>query len=348
MRAFQYANPTTLEEAIALLAAGGSAAAALAGGTDLLSLMKDDVERPERLVNLKSIAALRGVERGADGALRIGAMATLDELLASPAAATHAALAQAVDGIRSPQLRAMGTVGGELLQRPRCWYYRAGFGLLALRDGRSMVTDGDHRYHAVLGTEGPAWFVHASSLAPPLQALGARARIAGPDGEREIALQDLYRVPAREGEREHTLQSGEILTEIVVPATTARSAVYEVRQREALDWPLAAAAVAVEIDGDTVRAARVVLGHVAPTPYEAAGAAAAVVGKTLSDQTIAAAAEAAVAGARPLSGNGYKVQLARVATRRALAAVLGAEEMRAEGMLDSMPAGRAVLGGREV
>jgi xanthine dehydrogenase YagS FAD-binding subunit len=327
MRAFQYANPSTVEEAVAALAAGGGAAAPLAGGTDLLSLMKDDVERPERLVNLKSIASMRGIERAADGSLRIGALATIDDLFASEEVAAYPSLLQAADGIRSPQLRVMGTVGGELLQRPRCWYYRAGFGLLALRDGTSMVEIGDNRYHAILGTQGPAWFVHASSLAPPLVALGARVRVAGANGESERPLAELYRVPAREGEREHTLGPAEILTAIVVPAGAAeqRSATYEVRQREAMDWPLAAAAVALEMDGDKVQSARVVLGHVAPTPYDAVDAARALAGKKLDDATIAAAGDAAVAVARPLSGNAYKVQLARVATRRALLRAAGRE-----------------------
>ena len=273
MRAFSYANPTTIEDAVALLQAGGGKAIALAGGTDLLSLMKDDVERPETVVNLKSIASMRGIERAKDGALRIGALATIDELLANEAAVAHPSLAHAADGIRSPQLRAMGTVGGELLQRPRCWYYRAGFGLLAQRDGRSMVVDGDNRYHAILGTEGPAYFVSASSLAPALIALGARVRIVGPKGSREATLAEIYRAPAKEGERETTLAAGEILTEVLVPKTAARSATYEVRQHESLDWPLAAAAVALEMDGDTVTSARVVLGHVAPTPFVADGAA---------------------------------------------------------------------------
>jgi xanthine dehydrogenase YagS FAD-binding subunit len=268
---------------------------------------------------------MRGVGRTADGALRIGALATIDDLLTSKEAAEHPALAHAADGIRSPQLRGMGTVGGELLQRPRCWYYRAGFGLLAQRDGRSMVVDGDHRYHAILGTEGPAYFVNASSLAPPLIALGARVKIAGPKGQREATLAELYRVPAREGERETTLAPGEILTEILVPKTTARSATYEVRQHESMDWPLAAAAVALEMNGDTVKTARVVLGHVAPTPFDATAAAQAIAGKKLDDGTIAAAGDAAVAGARPLPRNGYKVQLARVATRRALLRAAGKE-----------------------
>ena len=325
MRAFQYANPGTAEEAVALLLAGGGKAVVLAGGTDLLSLMKDDVERPETVVNLKSVASMRGIERAKDGALRIGALATIDELLANEEAAAHPSLAHAADGIRSPQLRAMGTVGGELLQRPRCWYYRAGFGLLAQRDGRSMVVDGDNRYHAILGTEGPAYFVSASSLAPALIALGARVRIVGPKGAREATLAEIYRAPAQEGERETTLAAGELLTDVLVPKTAARSATYEVRQHESLDWPLAAAAVALEMDGDTVTSARVVLGHVAPTPFVADGAAKALAGKRLDDATIAAAGDAAVVGARPLSGNAYKVQLARVATRRALLRAAGKE-----------------------
>jgi xanthine dehydrogenase YagS FAD-binding subunit len=188
-----------------------------------------------------------------------------------------------------------------------------------------MVVDGDNRYHAVLGTEGPAWFVHASSLAPPLIALGARVRIAGPKGVREAPLEQLYRVPQRDGERETTLDAAEIVTDIVVPKTAARSAVYEVRQHESMDWPLAAAAVALDVDGETVKAARVVLGHVAPIPLLATGADAALAGSTLDDAAMAKAGDAAVAGARPLSGNAYKVQLARVAVRRALLRVSGRE-----------------------
>jgi xanthine dehydrogenase YagS FAD-binding subunit len=323
MRAFRYANPTTVEDAVALLSAGAGRAVALAGGTDLLSLMKDDVERPETVVNLKSISSMRGIERTRDGGLRVGALATIEELLANEEAAAHPSLAHAADGIRSPQLRAMGTVGGELLQRPRCWYYRAGFGLLAQREGRSMVVDGDNRYHAILGTEGPAFFVSASSLAPALIALGARVAIAGPKGTREAALAEIYRAPAKEGERETTLVDGEILVEVLVPESGARSAAYEVRQHESLDWPLAAAAVALEMNGDMVKSARIVLGHVAPTPFVADGAAKALTGRKLDDATLAAAGDAAVAGARPLSGNGYKVQLARVATRRALLRAAG-------------------------
>jgi len=224
------------------------------------------------------------------------------------------------------QLQAMGTVGGELLQRPRCWYYRAGFGLLALKKGTSRVLSGDNRYHAILGNEGPAYFVHPSSLAPALIALGARVRIVGSDGEREVALEDLYRTPVQEGEREAALEWSEILTDILIPDPgAARNATYEVRQREALDWPLAAAAVALRIDGGTIRSARVVLGHVAPTPIVASAAGAALEGQPFGEEAAEKAGAAAVEGARALSDNGYKIQLAKVAVKRAILRAGGVE-----------------------
>ena len=203
MRAFEYASPTTVEEAVALLAAGGWQGRGARRRHRSAELDEGRRRAPERLINLKSIASMRGIERAKDGALRIGALATIDDLLASAEAAAYPALLHAADGIRSPQLRNMGTVGGELLQRPRCWYYRAGFGLLAQRDGRSMVVDGDNRYHAILGNEGPAYFVHASSLAPALIALGARVRIVGPErAARGGARRALPRAVARRRARD--------------------------------------------------------------------------------------------------------------------------------------------------
>ena len=327
MRAFEYANPTTKEEAVHLLAGSTGDIQPLAGGTDLISLMKDDVVAPGRLVSLKSIPEMKGVEWTDSTGLRIGAVTSLHELAAHrEVASRYPSLVQAVDGVRSMQLQAMGTVGGELLQRPRCWYYRAGFGLLALKDGKSMVLDGDNRYHAILGNEGPAYFVHPSSLAPALVALGATLRIVGSDGEREVALEDLYRTPIQEGEREAALAWSEIVTDILIPDPGgARNATYEVRQREALDWPLAAAAATLLIDGGTIRSARVVLGHVAPTPIVASEAGAALEGQPFGEEAAEKAGAAAVKGARALSDNGYKIQLAKVAAKRAILRAGGVE-----------------------
>ncbi len=321
MQAFAYASPTTLQEAVALLADRWGEADILAGGTDLLSLLKDYIHTPQRVINIKGIKELGGIRKTPSG-LRIGALVTVAELLANAEVrAAYPSLTQAALGIASPQIRNMGTVGGDLCQRPRCWYFRLGFGLLATKDGRSLAREGDNRYHAIFGNQGAACFVSASSFGPPLIALNAKVKLVGPKGERELPLEKFFVTPQSEAEREIALRPNEILTEILVPpAAGVPNATYEVRQRQTLDWPLATASVALTMKGAAVAAARIVLGHVAPTPWRAAEAEKVLAGKGLSAAVIQKAAEAAVAGATPLSGNGYKVQLARVAVRRALEA----------------------------
>jgi xanthine dehydrogenase YagS FAD-binding subunit len=323
MRAFEYASPTTTREAIGLLSAKWGETEILAGGTDLLSLMKNTVAQPKRVVNIKGIRELGGISETRAG-IRIGATVTLEELHENPLIHGHFhLLAHAAGSVPSMQLRNMGTVGGDLCQRPRCWYFRAGFGLLARDEkGRSLVTAGDNRYHAIFGNSGPACFVCASSLAPALIALGARVRIAGPGGSRELPVQNFFRIPRAEGERETALRPNEILTEILLPASAKgmKGWTYEVRQREALDWPLATASVALRMRGDRVGSAAIVLGHVAPVPWRAPAAERAIAGKPVNEETAAQAGEAAVRGATPLSMNKYKVQLARVAVKRALLA----------------------------
>jgi xanthine dehydrogenase YagS FAD-binding subunit len=323
MRPFEYASPKTRDDAVKLLSENPESAV-LAGGTDLLSLMKADVEAPKRVVNIKSIADLGGLDSGPSG-LRIGPLVTLDELMNDAEVKEHyPSLVQAAAGVRSAQLQSMGTVGGELCQRPRCWYYRGGFGLLAQHEGKSLVTAGENRYHAILGNSGPAYFVSPSSLAPALVALGARVRLLGSKGERELSLESFFRTPSAEGEREHDLAADEIVTDILVPPASGPNATYEVRQKEALDWPLAAAAVALEMSGSRVKSARVVLGHVAPTPWVSRDAARALRGKA-PDTAAEPAGRAAVKGARPLSHNQYKIRLARVAVKRAILRAAGKE-----------------------
>ena len=320
MRAFEYASPTTKEQAVALLGNSSSDAEVLAGGTDLLSLMKDDIVHPKRLVNIKQIQELDGI-KPAGGALRIGALVTIQELLDSPQVRTaYPAIWRAAEGITSPQIRSVGTAAGDLCQRPRCWYYRAGFGLLGTaEDGASLVTTGDNRYHAILGNTGPAYFVNPSSLAPALIAYRAQVRIFGPSGAREVAAENFFRTPRTSDEREYDLKPNEIVTEIVLPSSAgARSATYEVRQKEALDWPLATASVALKMGAGKVTAARIVLGHVAPVPWHSTEAGAFLVGKAINQETAKAAGEMALSKANALSGNGYKIQIARVAVKRAL------------------------------
>jgi xanthine dehydrogenase YagS FAD-binding subunit len=320
MQNFEYASPTSLQAAVRLLAEAKGEAAVLAGGTDLLSLMKDGIVSPARVVDLQKLKELKRIEFRPASGLRLGALVTLEELIdIAEVRERYPALVQAAQGVTSPQIRSVGTVGGDLCQRPRCWYYRAGYGLLATYEGKPLVPDGDNRYHAILGNSGPAYFVSPSSLGPALLALGAKVRLHGPEGARELEIHEFFVTPTSDTESEHALKPHEILTEILVPpANGIKMAVYEVRQKEALDWPLAAAAVALTLEGDSVRRASVVLGHVAPVPWPSPEAEQVLGGKTFIDELADEAAKAALSKATPLSKNGYKVQLARVAVKRAL------------------------------
>ncbi|MCC6696429.1 MAG: xanthine dehydrogenase family protein subunit M [Candidatus Hydrogenedentes bacterium] len=324
MNAFEYAQPATLDEAQALLTSASGPVAVLAGGTDLLTAMKQGIVNPARVVSLKSIEELRGIEVSSD-AVRIGAMTTLSELAAHPdVARLYPCLVTAIKGIGSPQIANMGTVGGDLCQHPRCWYYRNGFGLFGMNNGASLVLEGDNRYHAIFGNDGPAKFVNVSSLAPGLIALDATFNVRGADKQmRDIPAADFFKTPSAPEESLTSLAAGEVLTHITIPAAQTRNATYEVRERHGLDWPLVTASVAYTDAGGSAQNVRVVLGHVAPTPWVVDAAAKTLEGKAIDEAAAAACGTSAVADAKPLSMNGYKVQLAKVAVKRALLAAAG-------------------------
>jgi xanthine dehydrogenase YagS FAD-binding subunit len=329
VRAFEYASAATRQQVPELLGGNGDAAI-LAGGTDLLALIKDDVVSPKRLVNIKDVRELRGITSNPQG-LRIGALSTLDEIATDAnVQKSHPILAAACAEAASPQIRNMATIGGNLCQRPRCWYFRNGMGLLAMRDGKSMVLDGDNRYHAVLGNDGPAYFVSPSTVAPVLIAYGAKVRIHGPSGQREVLAEKFFVVPKSETEREHDLRPNELVTEIIVPPSPpeAKSANYEVRQKEAFDWPLATASVLLQMSGNTVQSARVVLGNVAPTPWPAPEAEQALVGKQVTPETAMAAANAALSKAKNLGKNKYKITVAKAAVKRAILQAAGIDPLQ--------------------
>jgi xanthine dehydrogenase YagS FAD-binding subunit len=322
---FEYVNPNSLKQALGLLSANWGEAEILAGGTDLLALMKDYVVTPKRVVNIKQLPGMHAISAERDE-LRIGALVTLDRIAdAAQIRRDYPALAQCVADAASPQIRNMATIGGNLCQRPRCWYFRNGMGLLPrTADGKSLVVEGDNRYHAILGNEGPAYFVSPSTIAPMLIAYGTRLHVTGPTGDREVDVEKFFRIPTSENEREHDLKANELITAVVVPsAKGVRAASYEVRQRASFDWPLATAAVALQMNGSAVRSARIVMGAVAPVPWVSQEAAEAIAGKSIDERTAGAAGEAAVSKARPLRHNDYKVKLAAVAVKRALLAAVG-------------------------
>lgn len=325
MRPFEYVSPNSRNQAISLLGATWGNTEVLAGGTDLLALMKDDVIAPKRLVNIKDVADLRGVSSSAEG-LRIGALTNLGDLADdSNVKKNYPALSEALLEAASPQIRNMATIGGNLCQRPRCWYFRNGLGLLPKDEtGKELVAAGENRYHAILSNQGPAKFVSPSTIVPILIAYGTKVRLEGPNGKRELPLEKFFVIPKGENEREHDLRPNEIVTELVIPpASGLKAAHYEIRQKEVFDWPLAVAAVTLKMQGANVQSSRIVLGYVAPVPWPSTEAQQAMAGKPVNKETAQKAAEAALAKASPLSHNAYKVKLAKVAVARAILKAAG-------------------------
>lgn len=326
MQAFEYVSAANTKQATSLLGASWGQTEIIAGGTDLLALMKEDVVTPKRLVNIKEIKELSGINAGSSG-MRIGALTRLAEIAEDASVKQkYPALAGAVQDAASPQIRNMATLGGNLCQRPRCWYFRNGLGLLPVDEsGKDLVNVGDNRYHAILGNSGPAKFVSPSTIVPVLIAYGAKVRLEGPKGRRELPLEKFYVIPKTEKDREHDLMPNELVVEVALPPVEGwKVAHYEIRQKAAFDWPLAVSAVALKTDGSIVQAARVVLGHVAPTPWPSPEAEAALKGLPPTEEIAERAADAALISAKPLSQNAYKVQLARVAVKRAILKAGGA------------------------
>lgn len=328
MKNFTYFRPTTVDAALALLDESYGATELLGGGTDLLDLQKEYVAQPDKVVSLGGIKELTGITalRGKpDEVLRIGAGTTLADIADSAAVkGEFAALAQAAGEIGGPQIRNMGTLGGNLCQRNRCWYFRDEAVPCLLKGGRKCyATDGENQYHAIFTQGHKCVIVSPSTLAPALIAIGAKATVKGPKGERSIPLDKFFRAPEDASQREHVLAANEVVTDVILTGQRPSSASYEVRHKQAWDWPLVQAAVAFKLDGSKATNARVVLGHVAPTPHVAEAAAKALEGKAITEETAAAAGKAATEGAKPLSGNAYKVKLVEVAVKRAVLLAAG-------------------------
>lgn len=334
MRPYEYARPESEAEALEFLNDDPNDAALLAGGTDLIDLMKHELLAPKRVVDLKNVREYSGVAEAPPAAaggspgpgLLVGATTTLEELRNSPLTARCRSLLDVVDGVRAIQIQSNGTLGGDLCHFPNCWYFRSGCGLFGNKDGKSLPEIGDNRYHAVFGNGGAAKYVSASRFAPGLIAAGAKVRIAGPKPGREewLPLETFFRTPRTERQSLTALKPGQLLTHVWLPeAGSTSNAAYEVLPTEGLCWPLAAAGVSLQIQLGVVVNARIVMGHVAPVPWRAKEAEKALRGKSVNVDTADWVGEVAVRDATPLSMNEYKVQLAKTAVKRAILRAAG-------------------------
>src|SRR5262245_48437424 len=328
MKNFQYYRPTTVDQAIALLDTRWGPSALLAGGTDLHDLQKEYVAQPARVVSLNAINGLSGIVNERAG-LKIGANTTLAAIAAHETVRkSFPGLADAAGLIGGPQIRNMGTLGGNLCQRNRCWYFRDEYVNCLLKGGdKCFALDGENRYHAVFTKGHACVIVNPSTLAPALIALGATAEVLGPGGRKPVPLATFFRPPRSTGEREHVLAPNELVVSVTIDTKqNQKSASYEVRHKQSYDWPLVQAAVAFQAEGNNVKNVKIVLGHVAPTPHVAEAAAKALEGKQITEESAGVAGTAAAEGAKPLSQNGYKVKLIAVAVKRALLTAAGAKK----------------------
>jgi xanthine dehydrogenase YagS FAD-binding subunit len=311
MKNFSYVKAGSVAEAIKALSAKGSRVHA--GGTDLLGCLRDGIMPVDRVVSISNIKELKGISARPDGGLRIGALTTIAEVASNPAVSQkYTVLAQAASEVASPQLRNQGTIGGNICQRPRCWYFRGDFNCARKGGDLCYAVLGENQYHAIYGG-GPCFYVHPSDTAVALAALQAQVTVAGPNGNRQLKMQEFFVSPEKDIQKETVLLPNEIVTEILLPAPAAntRSSYRKIRSRGAWDFALVSVAMVLQLDNKTVSGARVFLGGVGPFPWRVEAAEKALAGKKLDASLAAAAGNAAAEGSNPMSENAYKVQMVK-------------------------------------
>ena len=317
---FAFVRAQSTQEAMDHLASGDTYIHA--GGTDLLGCLRDEVFDAQKVVSISRLAELDGIRPTAEGGLRIGALTKIAEIAASPEIRElYPGLAQAAREVASPQLRNQGTLGGNLCQRPRCWYFRGEFHCAKKGGDRCYAVDGENRYHAILGGD-PCFIVHPSDTAPMLVALGAEIRLASRSGERTLPIGEFFVLPEQDLSRENVLKPGEMVTEVLLPKPGAslHSSYRKIRERGSWDFALASVALTLQMNGRRVEEARVVLGGVAPMPWRSRAAEEVLTGKELNADTARAAAAVAASGAEPLEQNTYKVLLVKGVVEESLLA----------------------------
>ncbi len=324
MTPFEILTPSTLEEAHSMLMERSDGASIFAGGTDMLGEMKQGTSSTSSIVNIGQIEGLRDIEERA-GETAFGSLVTLSRIARDPGInARFPALTQAAESVATPQIRNVGTLGGNLCQRPRCWYYRSpAFDCLKKGGDTCFAVDGGNKYHAILGAD-RCHIVHPSDTAVALMALDADVEVFGEGGLRRVPISELFLGPGEDILSETTLDTGDILTRVAVPhpGRVARSIYLKGKERQAYDFALVSVGGCMEVMDGVVGEARIVLGGVAPVPYFARAASDALRGARASDVDAKVVGQLAVEGAEPMSENGYKVRLASNLVARAVRTLL--------------------------
>jgi xanthine dehydrogenase YagS FAD-binding subunit len=320
MKTFANANPRDLPQVFTMIKqaqADGHSIAIAGGGSDLLGMVKERIVSPDVLISLRAIRGLDQVAQ-ASGGVNIGGLITLDALSRNNVIRRqYAVLAEAAESVATPQIRNVGTLAGNVCQRPWCWYYRNGFKCYKAGGNTCYSINGENQFHAIFGG-GPSFIVHPSDTAPALVALDAKFRIVGPSGERTVTAADFFTLPQKDAAKENVLANDEVLASILLPGPRpgTRSTYHKVLDREAWTHAVVSAAVVLEMDGETCRSARVVLGGVAPIPWRVPEAEKLLTGQRITAELAAKVGEVAIDGAKPLRKNAYKLPLTKTVVRR--------------------------------
>jgi xanthine dehydrogenase YagS FAD-binding subunit len=322
MKTFSNSNARDFQHAVSLLQQtrqSGQAASLIGGGSDLLGMVKERIVTPDVLVNLKTIKGLDQVKSSNTG-VNVGGLITLDMLSRNDVIRQqYSVLAEAAETVATPQIRNVGTLAGNVCQRPWCWYFRNGFPCYKNGGTTCFSFGGENQFHAIFGG-GPSYIVHPSDTAVALLALDAKLRIVAPSGERVVSAADFFALPQQNPARENVLAENEALAEVQVPAPRegTRSTYHKIMDREAWTHAVVSAAIVLEMDKQVCRSARIVLGGVAPIPWRLPEVEQMLAGEHVTEALAAGAAERAVAGAKPLAKNGYKIPLTKGVVRRTL------------------------------
>ena len=317
MKNFEYIYPKNVTSIPAILAENPDKSLLFAGGTDAISRMKEGLIQPQRVINLKAVEELNYIREDSDG-LRVGATTTLFDFLENKALNTYQGLKEAAHSIASIQLRNLGTVAGNLCQRPRCWYFRSRhFPCLRKKGDICFAVNGQNKYHCILGG-GPCFIVHPSDLAPMLLALDASVTVISPEDSKQIKIENLYVLPEQDTYKEMVLAPQEFISEVLIPKTSKKSHYLKFKERKSLDFAMVSVALAADVSGRALNNVRVSFGGVAPVPWRASKAENILEGQAVSEDIVEQAALAELKAAEPLEQNEYKIILAKNLLKRAV------------------------------